>query len=231
MSLCTLDAARHFLRPKRIDDLDTLEVLFIVGANDAVVCFDNSRDNRVECASGTTARFAVGHRFGPSKTGLLIEGKHPAGKQCLRTFWPCEGTVRVNDLARPRSYTAAMPTARALTTTAIAFLRRSSGMRFGLFPVPLSLRMVEEMLAARGTCVTYETVRQWGRKFGKASLIRSAGAPPPAAINGIWMRSSCFRRASPERAFAVWSEISKTGARPDSRLSENRVLQLSARLT
>jgi putative transposase len=31
----------------------------------------------------------------------------------------------------------------------------------------LSLRMVEEMLAARGICVTYETVRQWGKKFGK----------------------------------------------------------------
>jgi hypothetical protein len=27
--------------------------------------------------------------------------------------------------------------------------------------------MVQEMLAARGICVTYETVRQWGRKFGK----------------------------------------------------------------
>ncbi|MEY9194718.1 hypothetical protein ABH991_008121 [Bradyrhizobium ottawaense] len=35
------------------------------------------------------------------------------------------------------------------------------------FRVPLSLRMVEEMLAARGIGVTYETVRQWGRKFGK----------------------------------------------------------------
>ena len=28
--------------------------------------------------------------------------------------------------------------------------------------------MVEEMLAARGICVTHETVRQWGKKFGKA---------------------------------------------------------------
>jgi putative transposase len=36
------------------------------------------------------------------------------------------------------------------------------------FRFPLSLRMVEEMLAARGICVTYETVRQWGGKFGKA---------------------------------------------------------------
>jgi putative transposase len=36
------------------------------------------------------------------------------------------------------------------------------------FRFPLSLRMVEEMLAERGVCVTYETVRQWGKKFGKA---------------------------------------------------------------
>jgi putative transposase len=34
------------------------------------------------------------------------------------------------------------------------------------FRFPLSLRMVEEMLAARGICVTYETVRQWAMKFG-----------------------------------------------------------------
>jgi putative transposase len=36
------------------------------------------------------------------------------------------------------------------------------------FRFPLSLRRVEEMLATRGICVTYETVRQWGKKFGKA---------------------------------------------------------------
>jgi putative transposase len=34
------------------------------------------------------------------------------------------------------------------------------------FRFPLSLRMVEEMLAARGISVTYETIRQWGLKFG-----------------------------------------------------------------
>jgi putative transposase len=36
------------------------------------------------------------------------------------------------------------------------------------FRFPLSLRMVEEMLAARGIYVTYETVRRWGKKFGEA---------------------------------------------------------------
>jgi putative transposase len=43
--------------------------------------------------------------------------------------------------------------------------------------------MVEELLAARGICVTYETVRLWGKKFGKtfADRIRqrtpARGAP------------------------------------------------------
>jgi len=42
------------------------------------------------------------------------------------------------------------------------------------FRFPLSLRMVEEMLAARGICVSYETVRRWAIKFGRrfASQIR-----------------------------------------------------------
>src|ERR671912_1784198 len=38
----------------------------------------------------------------------------------------------------------------------------------GALRFPLSLRMVEEMLAARGIDVSHETVRQWGRKFGQA---------------------------------------------------------------
>ena len=32
---------------------------------------------------------------------------------------------------------------------------------------PLGLRMVEELLAARGIIVSHETVRQWARKFGQ----------------------------------------------------------------
>jgi putative transposase len=43
------------------------------------------------------------------------------------------------------------------------------------FRFPLSLRMVEEMLAARGISVTYETILQWGLKFGRefANRIRA----------------------------------------------------------
>ncbi len=35
------------------------------------------------------------------------------------------------------------------------------------FRFPLSLRMVDELLAARGIIVSYETVRQWAVKFGQ----------------------------------------------------------------
>ena len=48
------------------------------------------------------------------------------------------------------------------------------------FRFPLSLRMVEEMLAARGMAgATYETVRRWGKKFGKAF---SVGLVPAAQL-------------------------------------------------
>src|SRR5260370_33033833 len=40
------------------------------------------------------------------------------------------------------------------------------------FRFPLSLRMVEEMLAARGISVTHETIRQWGLKFGREFACR-----------------------------------------------------------
>ena len=35
------------------------------------------------------------------------------------------------------------------------------------FRFPLGLRMVEELLAARGIIVSHETVRQWACKFGQ----------------------------------------------------------------
>jgi putative transposase len=58
------------------------------------------------------------------------------------------------------------------------------------FRFPLSLRMVEEMLAAHGICVIDETVRQWGTKFGKAFSNRIRQRAPARGDNGAWMRSS-----------------------------------------
>ena len=76
---------------------------------------------------------------------------------------------QVNDKARPRSYTAAMPTARDPLYLRHRFPAEVISHAVWLyFRFPLSLRMVEEMLATRGICVICETVRQWGKKFGKA---------------------------------------------------------------
>ena len=36
------------------------------------------------------------------------------------------------------------------------------------FRFPLSLRMVEDLLAARGIAVSHQTVRLWAEKFGRA---------------------------------------------------------------
>src|SRR5205085_2776133 len=58
------------------------------------------------------------------------------------------------------------------------------------FRFPLSLRMVEEMLAARGIIVSHESVRQWARKFGQtfANRIRRR---LPAAGDKWYLDASC----------------------------------------
>src|SRR5215217_5348463 len=64
------------------------------------------------------------------------------------------------------------------------------------FRFPLSLRMVEEMLAARGIEMSHETVRQWARKFGQA--LRH---PDPASAALSWRQVAprrCVTNTSPE---------------------------------
>ena len=48
------------------------------------------------------------------------------------------------------------------------------------FRFPLSLRMVDELLAARGIIVSYETVRQWALKFGQGFANRIRRRLPAA---------------------------------------------------
>src|SRR4029434_7475809 len=71
------------------------------------------------------------------------------------------------------------------------------------FRFPLSLRMVEEMLAARGIPVSHETVRQWAMKFGQgfATQIRRR-LPAPGdkwhldeVVISIARRAHCIWRA------------------------------------
>src|SRR5437868_7052407 len=55
------------------------------------------------------------------------------------------------------------------------------------FRFPLSLRMVEEMLAARGITVSHETIRQWGLKFGRefANRIRQRAPRRAWHLDGV----------------------------------------------
>src|SRR5215217_5523712 len=66
------------------------------------------------------------------------------------------------------------------------------------FRFPLSLRMVEEMLAARGITVSHETVRQWALKFGQGFANEIRRRLPRAATSGTSMRSR-----SPDEALQV----------------------------
>jgi hypothetical protein len=68
------------------------------------------------------------------------------------------------------------------------------------FWFPLSLRMVEEMLAARGISVTHETIRQWASNSAGNSPTGSVGERLVVATNGTSMR---WTSASPEEALAL----------------------------
>ena len=84
------------------------------------------------------------------------------------------------------------------------------------FRFPLSLRMVEEMLAARGIDVSHETVRQWARKFGQgfANQIRRK-LPDPGDkwhLDEVWIPSAnsgsgCQGGEAGHAGLGAWSSI------------------------
>ena len=57
------------------------------------------------------------------------------------------------------------------------------------FRFPLGLRMVEELLLARGIIASHEIVRQWARKFGQQFANQIRRRLPRLATNGNSMRS------------------------------------------
>jgi CheY-like chemotaxis protein len=59
--------------------------------------------------------------------------------------------------------------------------------RLAVLPVPLSLRLVEEMLLERGIVVSYETIRRWGKKFGPKYARRLRRKQP--SPGDVWLRS------------------------------------------
>ena len=95
------------------------------------------------------------------------------------------------------------------------------------FRFPLSLRMVEGMLAARGTCGTYETVRQGGKKFGKifADQIRQR-AP---ARGDQWHRDEVVVSIAGEQHW-LWRAVDQNGFVLDVLVQRRRDAQAARRL-
>ncbi len=73
---------------------------------------------------------------------------------------------------------------------------------------PLSFRDVEELLYERGVVVTYETVRQWCRKFGQAyaNQLRQRRAQP----GDKWHLDEVFLKINGERHY-LWRAVDQEG--------------------
>src|SRR6476620_9210629 len=76
------------------------------------------------------------------------------------------------------------------------------------FRFPLSLRMVEEMLAARGIIVSHESVRQWALKFGQAFANRIRRRMPCAGDN--WHLDEVAIKIAGKKHW-VWRAVDQDG--------------------
>jgi len=95
------------------------------------------------------------------------------------------------------------------------------------FRFPLSLRMVDELLAARGIVVSHETVRQWALKFGQvfASQIRRR---LPAAEDK-WHMDEVVITISGVKHW-LWRAVDQTGTVLDILVQSRRDTQAAKRL-
>src|SRR5215213_1532210 len=95
------------------------------------------------------------------------------------------------------------------------------------FRFPLSLRMVEEMLAARGILVSHETVRQWAMKFGQsfANQIRQR-LPAPG---DKWHLDEVVITIAGEK-HRLWRAVDQHGIVLDIRVQSRRDAKAAKRL-
>src|SRR3954447_315040 len=95
------------------------------------------------------------------------------------------------------------------------------------FRFRLSLRMVEEMLAARGIIVSHETVRQWALKFGQAFANRIRRRLPCAADK--WHLDEIVLKIAGKRHW-LWRAVEQTGVVLDVLVQRRRDKQAARRL-
>src|SRR4051794_23178239 len=95
------------------------------------------------------------------------------------------------------------------------------------FRFPLSLRMVEEMLAARGIVVSHETVRQWTLKFGQAFANRIRRRLPRAGDK--WHLDEVAIKIAGVKHW-LWRAVDQTGIVLDVLVQSRRDKQAAKRL-
>ena len=95
------------------------------------------------------------------------------------------------------------------------------------FRCPLSLRMVEEMLAARGIEATYETVRRWALKFGGAIAQRIRSNAP--ACGDKWHLDEVVVTINGHKHW-LWRAVDQHGATLDVLVQSRRDRHAARRL-
>src|SRR5712671_4127894 len=95
------------------------------------------------------------------------------------------------------------------------------------FRFPLGLRMVEELLAARGIIVSHETVRQWARKFGQPFANRIRRRLP--RIGDKWHLDEVVLKIAGVKHW-LWRAVDQTGIVLDVLVQRRRDKQAAKRL-
>ena len=95
------------------------------------------------------------------------------------------------------------------------------------FRFPLSLRMVEEMLAARGIIVSHETVRQWALKFGQEFASRIRRTLPRAGDK--WHLDEVVLKIAGVKHW-LWRAVDQTGMVLDVLVQSRRDKRAAKRL-
>jgi len=95
------------------------------------------------------------------------------------------------------------------------------------FRFPLSLRMVDELLAVRGITVSHETVRQWARKFGQAFANRIRRRLPRAGDK--WHLDEAVVKIAGVKHW-LWRAVDQDGLVLDILVQSRRDTQAAKRL-
>src|SRR4051812_10888322 len=95
------------------------------------------------------------------------------------------------------------------------------------FRFPLGLRMVEELLAARGIVVSHETVRQWARKFGQPFANQIRRCLP--RVGDKWHLDEVVLKIAGVKHW-LWRAVDQTGVVLDVLVQRRRDKQAAKRL-